>query len=509
VSNSRYDVIVVGSGSAGGVLAARLSEDAGRSVLLLEAGPDYLSVENLPDEIRNGLATGADLAVGTDHDWQFTGRATDEQAEMNVPRGKILGGTSAINGQVFLRGVPDDYDGWASRGNNEWSFKKLLPFFRKLESDQDFSDDWHGNNGPIPVRRNQRDSLTPDQVAFYDACLALGYPECEDHNNPDGWGVGPLPLNDVDGLRWSTAIGYIEPIRHRMNLTIRGDSMVHRVLFEDKRAVGVIVESGGETFEVTGDEIVLSAGPIASPQLLMLSGIGPAAHLAEFGIDSLVDLPGVGQNLRDHPSVHIAYKTPPDYVIAPDYPGAQKVALRYTAPGSDAHLDMITVMRFRYETSEAVLSTGLYLERSSGELRLQSADADVQPYVDYNYLSDESDLRRLRDGLKLNMELAKEENFRGVIGELVHPAPGIADDEDALNLWIRRNVGTMHHASGTAKMGPDSDLMAVVDQYGRVKGVGGLRVCDGSIMPDCIRANTNVTIMMMGERIADFMRNES
>lgn len=491
------------------MLAARLSEDPERSVLLLEAGPDYLSVGNLPDEIRNGLATGADLAVGTDHDWQFIGRATDDQTEMRVPRGKILGGTSAINGQVFLRGVPDDYDGWASNGNEEWSFEKLLPFFRKLESDQDYSDDWHGNDGPIPVRRNRRDSLTKDQIAFFDACLASGYPECPDHNNPDGWGVGPLPLNDVDGLRWSTAMGYIEPIRHRMNLTIRGDSMVHRVLFEAQRAVGVVVVSGGETFEMLGDEIVLSAGAIASPQLLMLSGIGPANHLAEFGIESLVDAPGVGQNLRDHPSVHIAYKTPPEYVIPSDYPGAQKVALRYTASGSDADLDMITVMRFRYETSEAVLSAGLFLERSSGEVRLQSLDASAQPTVDYNYLSDESDLRRLRDGLKLNMELAKQESFNHVIGELIDPEPSIVDDEDALNMWIRKNVGTMHHASGTAKMGPESDPMAVVDQYGRVKGVDGLRVCDGSIMPDCIRANTNVTIMMIGERIADFMRNGS
>ncbi|MCH8102931.1 MAG: GMC family oxidoreductase N-terminal domain-containing protein, partial [Chloroflexi bacterium] len=239
-----YDVIVVGAGSAGAIVAARLSEDRDRSVLLLEAGPDYPTFAEIPVEIKNGLATGADLAVGTDHDWQFTGRATDSQPEMPVPRGKITGGTSAINGQVFLRGAPEDFDTWASWGNDEWSFEKVLPYFRKLEDDRDFSGDWHGQGGPIPVRRHPRENLLPDQLAFYDACLGAGFPDCEDHNRPDSVGVGPLPLNDVDGLRWSTNLGYRNPARHRLNLTIRGEARAHRVHLEGDRAVGVVAESG-------------------------------------------------------------------------------------------------------------------------------------------------------------------------------------------------------------------------------------------------------------------------
>ena len=296
----KYDVIVIGAGSAGGTIATRLSENPNRSVLLLEAGPDYPDFQHLPDDVKFGFSPTAS-EMGAPHNWSFVGTGTSAQPnEIAVPRGKVMGGTSAINGQVFLRGVPEDYDRWASWGNDEWSFVNVMPYFRKLETDTDVQDDFHGSEGPVPVRRHKPEDWLPLQHAFKDACLDLGYPETYDHNNPDATGFGPFPMNNPNGVRMSTALSYVNPNRHRLNLTIRADVLVRRILLEGGRAVGVEVESGGEVFQLEGEQIVLSAGALASPQILMLSGIGPAAHLAEHGIDVVADRPGVGQNLQDH-----------------------------------------------------------------------------------------------------------------------------------------------------------------------------------------------------------------
>ena len=502
----KYTHIIVGAGSAGAALATRLSEDPERSVLLLEAGPDYPDLESMPVDLKFGWGTGADFVVEDEHNWKYTAKSTAKGPTMDVPRGKVTGGTSAINGQVFLRAIPEDFEYWVSMGNDEWSYEQVLPYYRKLETDTDFSDDFHGTEGPIIVRRHPLDELQPDQAAFYNACVAAGYAENPDHNHPDATGVGPYPLNNPEGIRWSTAIGFLSMARHRINLTIRPNCTTRRVLFDDTRATGVEVESGGESFVVNGDEIILSAGPIGSPHLLMLSGIGPADQLAEHGISLVKDVPGVGQNLRDHPTVHVSWRARPDVPAPPQEVGPQKVALRYTAPGSDIKNDMIKVMRFRKIDRLLVMSVGLYLALGKGELKLQSPDPDVQPSLDYNYLQEPEDRRRLREGVRLCLELVDMKEFEKVVGERVNPDDAALASDNALDEWLMRSVSTMHHISCTAKMGPDSDPMAVVDQHGRVKGVQSLRVVDGSIMPDCTRANTNVPIMMMAERIADFIK---
>ena len=512
----KYDVVIVGGGSAGCTLATRLSEDPNRSVLLLEAGPDYPDIDQLPDALKLGHRQEA-TDIDSPFNWAYRGQGTPEQSvPMQVARGKVIGGSGSVNGQVFLRGVPEDYDDWAAEGNDQWSYVSLLPFFRKLETDLNVRDDFHGTDGPIPVWRLPREEFMPVNEAFHQASVAAGFPEDPDMNNPDSTGTGALPMNNPGGIRMSAALSYLNPNRHRLNLTVKANVLAHRVVFDGDRAIGVEVESGGEKFTVAGSEIILCAGGIATPQLLLLSGVGPAAHLGELGIPVVYDLPGVGQNLRDHPLVFVTWRTKPEVELDGNAPRMQ-ATLRYTAGGSDLRNDMkVSMQSFATERINRGgdrmvplgirMSSGIQLAAGAGELRLQSADPSVQPKLDYHYLEKEFDRARLRETVRICVALGEDPAFRDIIQERIEPTDAQLESDEALDEFLYREVTTSQHVSCTCKMGPSSDPMAVVDQYGKVHGMENLRVVDASIMPDCIRANTNVTTMMIGERVADWIK---
>ena len=497
-----HDIIIVGAGSAGCAIAARASEDPNRTVLLVEAGPDYSDLASTPFDLVNGHVNSY-----TDHDWGFS-HAPTSQREIRFPRGRVIGGSSAVNTAIALRGMPEDFEEWAALGLSEWNWKGVLPAYKRLERDLDFGDkDYHGDSGPITIRRYPRGEMSLQQQAFLDASQRLGYPDCPDANDPNGWGTGPQPMNKLGRLRVSCAIGYLAPARIRSNLTIRAETHVLRVVIEGGKCIGVRVRNrDGSEETLSAKLVVLAGGAIMSPAILMRSGLGPRAQLEQHSIAVERDIPGVGQNLCDHPAISVTLKPKDESIVDFDLPIIQTI-LRYTAPGSekrnDLQIEMITFSGRREAPLFAIAGVVEY-QYGRGALRLASADPDAAPIIDNRFCEDDRDTSRLVGCFKDVLAFTKTKPIADLAESVVFPR-GEPTDDDLAHL-CRRFAGSGYHPSGTAKMGRSSDPTAVVNQFGQCHAVDRLVVADASIMPFVPRANTNLTAIMIGEKIGEWLR---
>jgi len=505
--NGHWDVVVVGAGSAGCALVARLV-DAGRRVLLLEAGADHAQPADFPAVLRDATRLGA-VGPGSPATWSYTARLTAE-LDHPVVRGRGVGGSSAVNGGYFVRGTRADLDGWAADGNDLWSYDAVLPSFRRLESDRDLSGDpAHGGTGPVPVTRVR--SAHPVADAFAGACAELGFPAEPDKNADGAPGHGPLPMNVADGVRVNTAMAYLSPRRGSPDLSVRGDTVVTRVVVRSGRAVGVQTTDG----VVHADEVVLAAGAVASPHLLMLSGIGPAAQLRAAGVEVLVDAPGVGADVTDHPDLYLTWQPRHELPVLPDQlPLASVLNARAAGSTGSGDLEVLPWLTPFSQVfgapgpparEDLALGLALMQEDSRGQLTLVSADPSVQPRIEHRYLTEASDRRRMREVVRLGAQLLRTSSF----APLVAARTGLPDDalaEDrALDQWVRAHLATAQHLAGSARMGPDGDPGAVVDQHLRVRGVVGLRVVDTSVMPRVPSRGPAATAVALGERAAELM----
>ncbi len=557
--NTKYDYVIIGAGVAGCVLAERLTENPSTRVLLIEAGKDTPPGEE-PADILDNYPTSYYNKSYIWPNFKVSWRKS-ENGTSNFPQGKIMGGGGSLMGMVSLRGTPADYSEWVDQGAKNWGWDDVLPYFKKLETDVDFQNEMHGSSGPIPIRRLPKDQWPPLTKAIANYSLKNNFPLINDPNADFRDGYGSTPVCNTPNQRASTALRYITPtVRQRANLTMVHETQVEKILFEGKKAIGVLANQAGGQITFLGQEILVSGGGIFSPALLMRSGIGNATLLQELQIPVIANRPGVGQNLQNHPILFIGFHLKKDARQNPSLRTHPSASLRFSSQLPDCPPgDLYVNVQSKTSWNAMGLQIGnlapcVLRPKSSGHVTIKSPLVKDHPLTEFNFLSDPSDITRMMMSFTKAVEILADQEIKKMMGKpfpvrfsdrlrqlneynpqnfkkanrlatLLNLFPGISDfvlsrlTGDAIDLdalirnpqdlaqHVQKNIAGMFHPVGSCRMGNEDDLMAVVNSEGQVYGVGNLRVIDASVMPNLIAGNTNIPTIMVAEKMADHILN--